>query len=132
MLTAGVIAALSLSGVSAAWAGQQDGVAGQTGDATASATITVDTSSGGRIFDGIGAVSGGGATSRLLLDYPEDERNEVLDYLFKPGYGASLQMLKVEIGGDTNTTDGSESSHAHTRGEVNCVVCATAQIADCT
>jgi O-glycosyl hydrolase len=120
MLTAGVIAALSLSGVSAAWAGQQDGVAGQTGDATASATITVDTSSGGRIFDGIGAISGGGATSRLLLDYPEDERNEVLDYLFKPGYGASLQLLKVEIGGDTNTTDGSESSHAHTRGDVNC------------
>ena len=80
----------------------------------------IDGTSTGRVFDGIGAISGGGATSRLLLDYPEDERDEVLDYLFTPGYGASLQLLKVEIGGDTNTTDGSESSHAHVRGEVNC------------
>jgi galactosylceramidase len=33
--------------------------------------------------------------------------------LFKPSFGASLQMLKVEIGGDILTTDGSESSHMH-------------------
>ena len=83
-------------------------------------SITIDGTSPGRVFDGVGAISGGGATSRLLLDYPAQERNEVLDYLFKPGYGASLQLLKVEIGGDTNTTDGSESSHEHTRGQVDC------------
>jgi hypothetical protein len=87
---------------------------------TPSYDVTVDGASDGRTFDGVGAVSGGGAVSRLLLDYPEQERNEVLDYLFKPNYGASLQILKVEIGGDTNSTDGSESSHEHVRGQVNC------------
>lgn len=84
------------------------------------ATIVVDGASEGRTYDGIGAVSGGGATSRLLLDYPEPERSEILDYLFLPGYGASLEMLKVEIGGDTNSTDGSESSHMHEAGVVDC------------
>ena len=104
------IAGLSLTG----------GVAAAAAEPAPPTTFTVDGTSGGRLLDGIGAISGGGATSRLLLDYPEQERNEVLDYLFTPGYGASLQLLKVEIGGDTNTTDGSESSHAHVRGEVNC------------
>lgn len=33
------------------------------------------------------------------------------DFLFKPNYGASLHMLKVEIGGDAQSTDGAESSH---------------------
>jgi galactosylceramidase len=37
-----------------------------------------------------------------------------LDYLFKPDFGASLQILKVEIGGDGQATEGSESSHMHT------------------
>ncbi len=60
-----------------------------------------------------------GASSRLLVDYPADRRSEILDYLFKPNYGASLQHLKVEIGGDTNSTDGSEPSHMHTRDDLN-------------
>ncbi|CAL1157653.1 unnamed protein product [Cladocopium goreaui] len=51
-------------------------------------------------FEGLGALSAG-ASSRLLQDYPEAQRNEILDLLFKPQYGASLQVLKVEIGGDT-------------------------------
>lgn len=66
-----------------------------------------------RIFDGIGGLSGGGATSRLLVNYPEPQRSQILDYLFKPGFGASLQILKVEIGGDAQSTDGCESSHMH-------------------
>jgi hypothetical protein len=41
-----------------------------------------------------------------------------LDYLFKPHYGASLNILEVEIGGDMNSTDGSESSHEHVKGLV--------------
>lgn len=45
-----------------------------------------------------------------MIDYPEPQRNQILDYLFKPGYGAALQHLKVEIGGDVNSTDGSEPS----------------------
>jgi hypothetical protein len=76
----------------------------------------------GRVFDGVGAISGGGGNSRLLIDYPVKQRNQILDYLFKPGYGASLQILKLEIGGDANSTDGSEPSVKHTRGVVNCDV----------
>jgi len=67
-------------------------------------------------FDGIGALSAG-ASSRLLQDYPKEQRSEILDLLFKPRYGASLQVLKVEIGGDMQSTDGSEPSHMRFRGE---------------
>ncbi len=81
--------------------------------------ITIDGRSGGRTFDGVGALSAGGS-SRLLVDYPEPERGQILDYLFKPGYGAALQILKVEIGGDTDSTDGAEPSHMRTPSEVNC------------
>ena len=80
--------------------------------------IKIDGSSNGRIFEGIGGVSAG-ASSRLLIDYPEPQRSQILDYLFKPNYGASLQHLKVEVGGDTNSTDGSEPSHMHTRNDEN-------------
>lgn len=87
---------------------------------SASTDITVDGASPGRTFDGVGAISGGGGNSRLLADYPEAQRGQILDYLFKPGYGAALQILKVEIGGDTNSTDGAESSIEHERGAINC------------
>jgi len=75
--------------------------------------IVLDGASKGRVFDGLGALSAG-ASSRLLIDYPEPQRSQILDYLFKPGYGAALQHLKVEIGGDVNSTDGSEPSHMRT------------------
>ena len=51
----------------------------------------------GPVFDGVGGNSAGGGT-RLLFDYPEHVRSDVLDLLFKPQFGASLQHLKVEIG----------------------------------
>ncbi|XP_056623840.1 galactocerebrosidase [Triplophysa dalaica] len=73
----------------------------------------------GRSFDGIGGLSGGGATSRLLVNYAEPYRSQVLDYLFKPKFGASLQILKVEIGGDAQTTDGTEPSHMHYEDDEN-------------
>ncbi|HEU5458480.1 MAG TPA: hypothetical protein VFU68_07665 [Terracidiphilus sp.] len=72
----------------------------------------------GRVFDGLGAVSAG-ASSRLLIDYPEPQRSQILDYLFKPGYGAALQHLKIEIGADVNSTDGSEPSFMRTAGDFN-------------
>src|SRR5689334_21672825 len=90
------------------------------GTAQAATGITINGASGGRVFDGVGAISGGGGNSRLLVDYPEPQRGQILDYLFKPGYGAATQILKVEIGGDTNSTSGAEPSHEHTRGAVNC------------
>lgn len=49
----------------------------------------------------------------MLPLYPEAQQAEILDYLFKPGYGASLHILKVEIGGDGQSTEGVESSHRH-------------------
>ena len=54
-----------------------------------SVAVTIDSTSLGRVFDGLGAVSAG-ASSRLLYDYPEPYRSQVLDYLFRPHYGASL------------------------------------------
>jgi hypothetical protein len=82
--------------------------------------ITVNTSDGGRVYDGVGAILGGGGNARYLLDYPAAQRDQILDYLFKPGYGASLQILKLEIGGDADSSDGSEPSIEHTAGHVNC------------
>lgn len=69
--------------------------------------IFINGKSPGRTFEGLGALSAG-ASSRLLWDYPEPYRGEILDLLFKPKFGASLQHLKVEIGGNVNSTDGSE------------------------
>lgn len=82
-------------------------------------TITLDGAAAGRAFEGLGAVSGGGNTSRLLPDYPDIQRKQILDYLFKPQFGASLSVLKVEVGGDVNSTEGSEPSHMHTRNDEN-------------
>ena len=90
--------------------------------AEAATSIMLNGASGGRTFDGVGAISGGGGNSRLLIDYPEPQRSQILDYLFKPGYGAAVQLLKIEIGGDTNSTSGAEPSVEHTRGAVNCDV----------
>jgi Glycosyl hydrolase family 59 len=84
----------------------------------ANQAVTLDGKSRGRIFEGIGALSAG-ASSRLLVDYPEPYRSQILDYLFKPDYGASLQHLKVEIGADVNSTDGSEPSSMRTRTDHN-------------
>ncbi|AUY52547.1 RICIN domain-containing protein [Streptomyces sp. CB01881] len=88
--------------------------------ATATQAVTIDGTSAGRTFDGMGAISGGGATSRLLVDYPEPQRSQILDYLFKPGYGANLQILKVEIGADANSSDGPEPSHMRSRTDLDC------------
>uniref|UniRef100_A0A4W4HA08 Galactocerebrosidase n=1 Tax=Electrophorus electricus TaxID=8005 RepID=A0A4W4HA08_ELEEL len=81
--------------------------------------ILDDTIGLGRAFDGIGGLSGGGATSRLLVNYDEPYRSQILDYLFKPNFGASLQILKVEIGGDAQSTDGTEPSHMHYENDEN-------------
>ena len=81
--------------------------------------MAIDGAGGGKVFDGVGAISGGGGNSRLLIDYPAPYRSQILDYLFKPHYGASLQILKVEIGADMDSTDGAESSHMHTATDEN-------------
>ncbi|MCX6624605.1 MAG: galactosylceramidase, partial [Acidobacteria bacterium] len=78
--------------------------------------IHLDVRTLGRTFEGIGALSAG-ASSKLLIDYPEPQRAQILDILFKPQYGAAQQHLKVEIGGDINSTCGTEPAFAHTREE---------------
>ena len=62
---------------------------------------------------GVGAMSTAG-TSRLLIDYAEPHRSQVLDYLFRPRFGASLQHLKVTLGGDGECTSGSEPATMRT------------------
>ena len=65
-------------------------------------------------FRGVGAVDAG-TGARLLYDYPAAERSAILDLLFSPRAGAALQVVKVEIGGDTQSTEGTEPSHMITR-----------------
>src|SRR6201996_3793146 len=82
-------------------------------------SIVVNGRRAGAFFQGIGAISAGG-TSRLLIDSPARERAQILDYLFTPRFGASLQMLKLEIGGGDNSSDGSEPSVEPVRGRLDC------------
>jgi len=81
--------------------------------------VVIDSADTGRFFDGVGGLSGGGGTSALLKNYPQQQRDEILDYLFKPNYGANLQILKVEIGCDANSTNGAEASHMRSRTDSN-------------
>lgn len=64
----------------------------------------------GRTFEGIGGITSNGM-SKLLMDYPEEQREDIFNLLFKPFFGASLQHLKVEIGSDVNTSSGTEPGH---------------------
>lgn len=70
-------------------------------------TMQLNGAAGGPRFDGIGVVNGGGATSVLLKDYPEPQRSQILDLVYKPNFGASVSALLVEIPGDGNSTQGS-------------------------
>ena len=83
----------------------------------AAVPVSIDPAGAGKVFDGIGATSTG--IIRLLIDYPEPQRRQILDYLFKPDFGASLQQLKVEIGGDGNSNAGSEPSSMHVVNDEN-------------
>lgn len=73
-------------------------------------TAIINGSSLGRKFEGIGGVTSNGMT-KLLHEYPENQRNDILDLLFTPKFGASFHQLKVEIGSDANGTCGTEPSH---------------------
>jgi hypothetical protein len=96
------------------------GKAGRALADTSAASISINGTGGDKPFQGIGAILGGGGNARYLMDYPEPERSQILDYLFRPGYGASLQILKLEIGGGTNSSDGAEASVEPAPGSVNC------------
>ena len=83
-------------------------------------SFDLDVSQRGVEFTGIGALSGGGGVTRLLLDYPSDIQQDILDLLFTPNSGAALQHIKIEMGGDTQSTEGTEATHERFRGDLNC------------
>ena len=82
-------------------------------------TIRITNLQQGKRFDGIGAVNGGGATSVLLKDYPEPQRSQIMDMVYKPMFGASVSAILVEVPGDGNSTQGSMPSHSHYQGDHN-------------
>ena len=82
-------------------------------------TVQLSADRGGKVFEGIGIVEGGGGTGVLLKDYPEPQRSHILDLMFKPKFGASISALLVEIPGDGNSTQGSMPSHMHSRDDLN-------------
>ena len=118
LTVAALISMLAAAPGAAAAAGRKDSPARASQRVTTS--ITLRGSRTGSEFAGLGAISGGGGNSRLLIEYPRRQRQQILDYLFKPGYGADLQILKIEIGGDSYATDGSEPSVEHANGAINC------------
>ena len=82
-------------------------------------TVRITNLQQGKRFDGIGAVNGGGATSVLLKDYPEPQRSQIMDMVYKPMFGASVSAILVEVPGDGNSTQGSMPSHSHYQGDHN-------------
>jgi galactosylceramidase len=78
------------------------------------ATVNINGSDIGRKFAGIGGVTSNGMT-KLLYEYPKDQQDDILDFLFKPKFGAGLQILKIEIGSDANSSSGTEPSHMRSR-----------------
>ncbi|MCU0791886.1 MAG: hypothetical protein MUE42_03320 [Opitutaceae bacterium] len=87
-----------------------------TAPAAPALSLDLATAPRGRVFEGIGALSAG-ASSQLLVDYPEPARSRILDLLFAPGIGAAIHHFKIEIGGDVNSTCGTEPSHRRDREE---------------
>lgn len=86
---------------------------------TAVTPLHLDGKATGATFEGVGVVDGGGATSVLLKDYPEPQRRQILDLVYKPKFGASVSALYVEIPGDGNSTQGSMPSHMHSRDDLD-------------
>jgi len=78
--------------------------------------VTINGNDVGRTFDGIGLTSANGSTE-MLLDYQEPYQSDILDLLFKPKFGMSIQHIKAEMGCGRNTTCGSEAPHAVTEAE---------------
>ncbi|MBA4493321.1 hypothetical protein ACFO25_06370 [Paenactinomyces guangxiensis] len=77
-------------------------------------TVNIDGSVEGRVWEGLGYVSSSGST-KLLMDYPEKQRQDIIDFLFKPNFGAGLNHYKMEIGSDANSSSGTEPSHMRSK-----------------
>lgn len=61
-------------------------------------TYVVDDADGlGLRWEGVGAISGGGATSKLLRDYNPKVASDILDYLFLPQVGRAALPLTAWV-----------------------------------
>ena len=88
----------------------------------AGAVYSIAPSSAQPSWSGIGA-SFTGASAKLVRDYAEPWRTQLLDFLFSPSgapstyqsfRGAALTILRLEVGGDANSDGGgSAPSHMH-------------------
>ena len=52
------------------------------------------------------------------MHYPQAVQEDILNLMFKPKFGMAITHLKVEVGGDNNSTSAVEPSFAHTREEM--------------
>ena len=119
-MTAALAAASGTTAGPTPAAGLSNGLPVAAASAPYRAPVIINGARPGPAFQGIGAISGGGGNSRLLIDYPPRDRAQILDYLFLPHFGASLQMLKLEIGGGGFSSDGSEPSVEAVKGRLDC------------
>ena len=103
----------------AAAAAASAGAAALASSATVNVSVALNGGTALHRYDGHGGLSAG-ASSRLLWDYAEPQRSQILDYLFNVSFGAGMHHLKLEIGGDGQSTDGTEPSHMHSRGDLSC------------
>jgi hypothetical protein len=67
-------------------------------------------------LDGVGAITSNGET-RLIYDYPEPVRSQILDWLFTPALGLGIDILKIELGSAVQSTLGTEAAPVPNRGE---------------
>eukprot|EP00729_Bicosta_minor_P008672 gene8672-28576_t len=86
---------------------------------SSSSALPVSGATCGRMYEGIGGLINSDAP--WLKGFPDKQRSDILDVLFKPKWAASLQVLKLEIGGDGHSTINTESSHmpGWTKGSVD-------------
>ncbi|NOV03919.1 cohesin domain-containing protein [Paenibacillus planticolens] len=71
-------------------------------------------------FKGYGVVSGNN-TSRLLLDYKEENPTqywEIMNQLFSQDTGAGINDIKIEMGNDSNTSSGTEPATKRSEDEI--------------
>ena len=89
--------------------------------AQAATAITINGTSGGRVFDGVGAISGGGGNSRLLIDYPEPPARPDPGLPVQAGLRRrACRSSRWRSAATPTPPSGAEPSHEHTRGDVNC------------
>lgn len=67
-------------------------------------------------YEGVGAISAGLGLP-FLEDYPKPYQSWLFDLVFKPNFGLGCNYLKIEVGGDVNSSAGTEPAIMRTREE---------------